>query len=300
VANQTKWQCRHKNNTYGREKTMRKTIVQILLSTLLVLPFIPVVGQTSIDKPAATIKLTRQEVISVRQLRTDVERLENATGIKLSADQRKDVLDARINSMLFLQYCEREKITVSEGQVNAALAQLKSQLGPNATDDDLEKSMHASGIFVDPATYVRQRLLFQAYVQTKKQDELKASQVPPTPDEILKAYDLAKASLVRPDTVRISVIYVDTTGKSDAEVAKAKDLMNSVFTTLKANPAKFDEYVLRAGDAAGYRAIPSMYLEKTPQSRSVFGDDFFNAAFQAKIGEITPVVQSPTVLELFE
>jgi len=99
---------------------------------------------------------------------------------------------------------------------------------------------------------------------------------------------------VRPDTVRISVIYVDTTGKSDAEVAKAKDLMNSIFTALKANPAKFDEYVLRAGDAAGYRAIPSMYLEKTPQSRSVFGDDFFNAAFQAKIGEITPVVQSPT------
>jgi len=66
-----------------------------------------------------------------------------------------------------LQYCEREKSLISEGQVNAALAQLKSQLGPNATDDDLEKSMHASGIFVDPATYVRQRLLFQAYVQTK-------------------------------------------------------------------------------------------------------------------------------------
>jgi hypothetical protein len=93
----------------------------------------PLFAQTSIDKPAATFKLTRQEVISVRQLRADIDRLENATGAKLTVDQRKDVLDARINSMLFLQFCEREKISVSDAQVNAAVAQLRSQLGSNAT-----------------------------------------------------------------------------------------------------------------------------------------------------------------------
>ncbi len=254
----------------------------------------PIFAQTSIDKPAATLKLTKQEVISVRQLRADIERLENATGVKLTVDQRKDVLDARINSMLFLQFCEREKISVSDAQVNAALAQLKSQLGSNATDADLEKSLRASGVFVDPAVYVRQRLLFETYVRLRKQDEMKSALKAPTADDILKAYDVAKASLVRPDTIRISVIYVDTKGKSDADIQKAKELINGISAALKANPSKFDEYVLRAGDAAGYKAIPSLYLEKTQQSKSIFGEAFFNAAFQAKAGEITPVIQTPT------
>jgi len=252
-------------------------------------------AQTSIDKPAATFKLTKQEIISVRQLRADIDRLENATGMKFTADQRKDVLDARINSMLFLQFCEREKISVSDAQVNAALAQLKSQLGPNATDADLEKSLRASGVFVDPSVFVKQRLLFELYVQTKKQAEMQAALKTPTADEVLKAYDLAKASLIRPDTIRISVIYVDTKGKSESDIEKAKEVLSSIAATLKSNPAKFDEYVLRASDAAaGYRAIPSLYLEKTQQSKSIFGDNFFNAAFQAKVGEITPLVQTPT------
>lgn len=265
---------------------------------LLVFTAFPLIAQTSIDKPAATIKLIRQEVISVRQLRADIDKLENATGVKLTLDQRKEVLDARINSMLFLQFCEREKISVSDAQVNTALAQLlaqlKAQIGPNATEADLEKSLRAQGVFVDPKVYVKQRLLFQAYVQTKRQDDIKANLKPPTADEILKAYDLAKASLVRPDTVRLSVIYTDTRGKSDAEIAKAKDLINSISTALKANPSKFDEYMLRASDAAGYKAIPSLYLEKTPQSKSIFGTEFFDAVFQAKVGEITPVIQTPS------
>lgn len=258
----------------------------------------PIFAQTSIDKPAAILKLTKQEVISVRQLKADLDKLENSTGMKFTADQRQEVLDSRINSMLFLQFCDREKISVSDAQVNAALAQLKSQLGSNATDADLEKSLRASGVFVDPAVYVRQRLLFETYVQTKKQAEMKAALTAPTADEILKAYDLAKASLVRPDTIRISVIYIDTKGKSDADVAKAKDAMNAISAALKASPSKFDEYVLRAGDAAGYKAIPSLYLEKTQQSKSIFGDDFFNAAFQAKVGDITPVIQTPTGLRI--
>ncbi len=271
-----------------------------MMTWLMVFLFasMPIFAQTSIDKPAATLKLTKQEVISVRQLRADIDRLENATGVKFTADQRKDVLDSRINSMLFLQFCDSEKITVSDAQVNATLAQLKSQLGPNATDADLEKSLRASGVFVDPAVYVRQRLLFETYVQMKKQAEIKAALTPPTADDILKAYDLAKASLVRPDTIRISVIYVDTKGKSDADIAKAKDTMASISSALKANPSKFDEYVLRAGDAAGYKAIPSLYLEKTAQSKSIFGDDFFNAAFQTKIGDITSVIQTATGLRI--
>lgn len=251
-------------------------------------------AQTTIDKPAATIKLTRQEVISVRQIKTDVERLEKATGTKFTAAQIKQVLDARVNSMLFIQFCEREKISVSDTDVNNALAQMKANLGAKATDADLEAALKTSGVFVEPKVYVRQRLLFESYVQTKRADELKAVLVQPTADEILKAYDLAKASLVRPDTMRVSVLYVDTRGKSDADAKNAKDALLAIASALRLNPAKFDEYMLRAGDAAGYKAIPSLYLEKTSQNRTLFGADLFDATFKLKQGEISSVVESPT------
>ena len=94
--------------------------------------------------------------------------------------------------------------------------------------------------------------------------------------------------------MRVSVLYVDTRGSSDADSKKAKALLDSVAAALKTNPSKFDEYVLRAGDAAGYKAIPSLYIEKTSQNRSLYGADLFDAIFKLKAGEISGVVQSPT------
>ncbi|HPS14734.1 MAG TPA: peptidyl-prolyl cis-trans isomerase [Spirochaetales bacterium] len=266
-----------------------------MLTLFLLVSSLALVGaQTAIDKPAATIKLIRQEVISVRQLKADVEKLQKVTNTTWTPDQIRIVLDNRINSMLFLQYCEREKISVSDTEVNNALAQMKASLGANATDADLEKALQSSGVFVEPKTYVKQRLLFENYIKLRRANDLKAAMVQPTADEILKAYDLAKASLVQPDTMRVSVLYVDTRGSSDADSKKAKALLDSVAAALKTNPSKFDEYVLRAGDAAGYKAIPSLYIEKTSQNRSLYGADLFDAIFKLKAGEISGVVQSPT------
>jgi len=270
-------------------------MIKRFLVAFLLLSSLALVGaQTAIDKPAATIKLVRQEVISVRQLKSDVEKLEKVTNTKWTSDQIRVVLDNRINSMLFLQYCEREKISVSDTEVNNALMQMKASLGANATDADLEKALQSSGVFVEPKTYVKQRLLFETYIKLRRADDLKAAMVQPTADEILKAYDLAKSSLVQPDTMRVSVIYVDTRGSSDADAKKAKAVLDSVAAVLKTNPSKFDEYVLRAGDAAGYKAIPSLYIEKTSQNRTLYGSDFFDTVFKLKTGEISGVVQSTT------
>ncbi|HNX72637.1 MAG TPA: peptidyl-prolyl cis-trans isomerase [Spirochaetales bacterium] len=270
-------------------------MIKRMLTLFLLVSSLALVGaQTAIDKPAATIKLIRQEVISVRQLKADVEKLQKVTNTTWTPDQIRIVLDNRINSMLFLQYCEREKISVSDTEVNNALAQMKASLGANATDADLEKALQSSGVFVEPKTYVKQRLLFENYIKLRRANDLKAAMVQPTADEILKAYDLAKASLVQPDTMRVSVLYVDTRGSSDADSKKAKALLDSVAAALKTNPSKFDEYVLRAGDAAGYKAIPSLYIEKTSQNRSLYGADLFDAIFKLKAGEISGVVQSPT------
>lgn len=266
-----------------------------VLPAIFVLFIVSLTGaQTTIDKPAATIKLSRQEVISVRQLKGDVERLEKASQAKFTPEQIKQVLDARINSLLFVQFCEREKIVVSDNDLAKALSQMKSALGPTTTDADLEASLRASGVFVEPKVYIRQRLLFENYVTTKKSAEMRAALTPPTADDILKAYDLARASLVRPDTMRVSILYADNRAKSDADVKKQKEIIQGIASALRINPAKFDEYMLRAGDAAGYKSIPSLYLEKTAQNKTIFGAELFDAVFKLKTGDISPMVESPT------
>ncbi len=271
--------------------TMPRKIVLMLFTVFCIAAL---GAQTTIDKPAATIKLTRQEVISMRQIRTDVERLEKTTGLKFTLDQIKDVLNARINSMLFVQFCEREKIVVDKKEIDLALTQMRSALGAKATNADLETSLRSNGVFVEPEVYVRQRILFDRYVETKRAAELKAALVPPTADEILKAYDLAKATLVRPDTVRLSVLYVDTRGKSEADAAKSKEILQNLSSTLKLNPSKFDELVLRSGDAAGYRSIASLYVQKTADYKTMFGPEFFDTIFKLKVGDISGVIVSPT------
>ncbi|MEL7555293.1 MAG: peptidyl-prolyl cis-trans isomerase [bacterium] len=270
-------------------------MIKRVLSGILLLGLLQVLGaQTTIDKTVATIKLAKTEAISQRQLKSDVENLQKATGTTFSPEQIKQVLDARINSLLFVQYCEREKISVSDSEVSKAIAQMKTSLGQGATDADLEKQLKATGVFVEPKVYVKQRMLFETYVQVKHAEELKTILKQPSADEILKAYDLSKASLVRPDTMRVSVLYVDTRGKSDADAKKARDSLQSLASSLKINPAKFDEYMLRAGDEAGYKSIPSLYIEKTSQNKTIFGAELFDSVFRLKAGDISPVVESPT------
>jgi parvulin-like peptidyl-prolyl isomerase len=252
-------------------------------------------AQTTIDKPAATIKLQRQEIVSVRQLKADVEKLQKVLGKALEKDMIRQILDARINSLLFVQYCEREKIVVSDAEIAKTLASMKTDLGAAATDADLENALRAEGVFVDPKTYVRQRLLFTAYLQARKTAELKAASGIPAAEEILKAYDLSKSSLVRPDTMRVSVIYVDIRGKSPEDTKKGSETIKGIAAALKADGDRFDEFMLKGNEAgSGYKAIPSLYVEKTSQNRTMFGPEFFDTVFKLKSGDISAVVESST------
>jgi parvulin-like peptidyl-prolyl isomerase len=87
---------------------------------------------------------------------------------------------------------------------------------------------------------------------------------------------------------------VDNRAKSEADVKKQKETLQGIASALRINPTKFDEYMLRASDAAGYKSIPSLYLEKTAQNKTIFGAELFDAVFKLKAGDISPMVESPT------
>jgi peptidyl-prolyl cis-trans isomerase SurA len=255
-------------------------------------------AQVSIDKPAATIKLIRQEVISVRQFKADIDKIETAAGRKLTVDQRKQLLDSKINGMLFSQYCEREKIIVSDAEVTQALSQMKASLGQGATDEKLEEAMRAQGVFLDAKTYARQQLLLQNYIKTRKADQLKSIKEP-TSDEVLKEYDLHKSQLIRPDTVRASVLFVDFRGMSADQKKKSSDAIRSVALAVKGNSPLFDQYLLKASDSGSlYKGTANFYVEKTPQGQSVYGAAFIDKVFQMKAGEVSALIENEAGLQI--
>lgn len=265
---------------------------------LLLLALVSTGFAQTIDKPVATLKLTKLEVISLLQFKTDVEKVQSLIGRTLTLDERKQFLDSRIDSLLFFQYCDREKIYASDQEVNAAIAQAKASLGPGADDARFEQALRSQGVFVDPRTYFKQQILFRSYLQAKRQADLKSLQ-PPSSDEVLKAYELAKANLVRPDTLRLSVIFADFRGLSADAKAKARDAVTQIAAKLKADPSKFDEYVIKSSDAGSlYKASPSIYVSRTQQFQDLYGPTFMDRVFKLKVGEVSDLIENEAGLQI--
>lgn len=269
-----------------------------LAALLLAIPLAMSMAQASMPKPAATVKLTKIETISVSQYKANIEKIEAATGKKLTPELRQQLLDKMIDDLLFAQYCEREKIVVSDAEINAALAQMKTSMGQGADDAKLELALRTQGIYLDARSYARQQLLLQAYIKAKKGEDLKAVKEP-TADEILQAYEFYKSQMIRPDTVRVSVIYVDLRKLVGDEKKTASDALRAAAAAIKANPARFDEFVLRAADAGSVvKANSNFYVEKTPQAMQAYGETFITAVFGMKVGDISAVIENEAGLQV--
>jgi len=273
---------------------MKRSSILLAFLVLLQVAFHP----QTIDKPVATVMLTKLEVISLLQFKNDVVKVEAAIARPLSADERRQFLDSQINSLLFFQYCDRENIYASDSEVNTAIAQAKASIGPGTDDDRLQQAMRSQGIFVDAKTYFKQQILFRSYIQAKRQSDIKSLQAP-TSDEVLQAYELAKASLVRPDTMRVSVIYVDFRGMSADAKANASAAIRQIAAKIKADPTRFDEFVIKSSDTGAlYRASASVYVSRTQQFQDMYGAAFMDKVFNMKAGDVSDVIQNDAGLQI--
>ncbi len=248
-------------------------------------------------KPVLQVNLKANEPYYLETFKADVDRLESglssmsAQKVKLSSKDKFNIIVDTIDMMLFRQYCDREGIKVADADVAAQLAQYKSGLGPGATDAMVEANLRRSGVFTDIKTYVKQDLLFATYLKAKNPDDLKAISQPSAAD-VLKAYDDMKFNLRRPTSYRFTMLIARTQGKSDADKKKAEDLMKSIAGKLKANPADFDQYLVRGGldtKTAGYQAMMNLVIAKTAESKKQY-PGLYDAIFKLKEGEVSDLI----------
>uniref|UniRef100_A0A7C3EC72 PpiC domain-containing protein n=1 Tax=Gracilinema caldarium TaxID=215591 RepID=A0A7C3EC72_9SPIR len=271
-----------------------KRNVLLMLFTLVAAALVS--AQTDLQ-PVALVKLTKTEPITVKQLKAEVQKIEAQTGKKLTNDERKQVLDVMINERLALQAAERDKVTVSDAEINQQLQQARSamaqSIGRQPTDAEFESAIKQQ-TGMDLASYkdqLKRLSTVQKYLMTKKQDILQSIKKP-SEAEIKNFYDLNKAKLVRPDTVRFSMIFIPY-GNDAAAKAKAKELADKLVKDIGTSPSKFDEAALRGQSAtAGYQAGDGGYLPKTAEAQSIVGPEFMTVAFSLKQGEVSRLIEN--------
>jgi parvulin-like peptidyl-prolyl isomerase len=257
-------------------------------------------------QPVAIVRLTKSEPITVKQYRTEVEKLEAQAGRLLSRDERRQVLDVMINSKLLMQAAERDRITVSDNELNQQLQQMRSSMaqsiGRQPTDTEFAQAVRNETGLELPAfrEELRKELLTQKYLMEKKGATLNALK-PPTEQEILNMYALNRAQLVRPESVRISMISVPF--ENATSKTRAKEIADRLVRDIGTNPARFDEAILKGkplNPNADYTAGDAGYLPRNPQAQQLVGQDFMNAAFSLKQGEVSRLIETRQAYQIIK
>jgi peptidyl-prolyl cis-trans isomerase SurA len=278
--------------THNKMERRLKIMKRFAVIAAMLLACTALFSQT-IDTPLAIVKLTKQKVITVKQAKSSIEKLEASAGRKLTLEERKQYLDSLIAETLIEQAAERDKITVPETEFASRLQTYRASLGPQVTDAQFETALKAQGMTLDDfKTQLRKQLITEKYILAKKQP-LFASVKAPSEDEIKTFYDTYSAQFVRPDTVRFNYILVETVGKTAADKSKAKELIDGLAKQIGKNASKFDELMIKSATAnAGYKGGDFGYLPKNnPQGQALLGTSV-GVPFTLKVGEISDVLES--------
>lgn len=280
---------------------MKKAVIFIILTALTAGSGFSQSGLQTV----AIVNLIRSEPITVGQLRAEVEMLEKAARVQLSKSQRLQVLDGMINDRLVIQAAERDKIVVSDNEVNQYLQQLRSllaqNLGRQPTDAEFAQAVR-NEFNMEVQAYrdqVKKTLIIQKYMMAKKGDLLNSVKMP-TEQEIQAEYSVLRSELLRPETVRFSMIQIPY-GSDSAARAKARELANNLVKEIGANPSKFDEVSARSViPNSGYMAGDAGYLPRNQEARELVGQEFLNIAFSLRQGQVSSLIEGNQGLQIIK
>jgi parvulin-like peptidyl-prolyl isomerase len=267
------------------------------------------------QQTVATVNLSKSEFITIGQLRTEVEKIEKGLGRTLTEQDRRDILDTMINDRLVQQAAERDKITVSDGEIEQQIQGMKSVLAQNLgrppTDAEFAQAVRNEYNLDIPAfrTEMRRMYTAQKYLMTKKEAVFKTLKEP-TEAEIKKFFEDNQTKLfTRPQTVRLSAIQIPY----GADRLKAKEQADRLARDIGTDGNKFELTTLQGKlPNSTYKSGDDIYLPRNDQAREIAGDEFVDVAFSLRQGEISKVIAgrdayylvrvisiySPTVLKL--
>jgi len=256
-------------------------------------------------QPAATVNLIRTEPITVAQLRTEVERMENAAGRTMNHNEIMQVLDVMINERLALQAAERDRITVAESEVNQHLQELRNSMaqsiGRQPSDVEFAQAIRAESGLELPAftTQLRRQMTVQRYLMTTQEHVFRAIPLP-TEQEIRAVFEQARAQFVRPETVRFSMIQVPY-GADAAARTRARTQADNLAREIGTSPARFQQVVVRSQTPnSGIQAGDAGFLPRTMEAQAIVGQNLIDTAFNLRNGQVSGVIEGVSGFQIIK
>ncbi len=255
-----------------------------------------------IDKPAATVNLTKPDYVSVDQLNTRVEQFETLrrqNGLAIPANDKSQVLDSMIDEILLTQAAARDGVTVSQSDLDNTVAQIKrsfeGQVGP-LTDDQFHSFMEQrTGMSWDQyLSQVDSQIIQQRYVMLKKGSEING--VPtPTEQQIEDRYGQIANQLTNPEIVRFSQVFIDTRNLKPAEKEKARERADEAYREYLNGEETFDQLVAEYSDDPRNRYTGGDFgylLRDDQRAVRIFGQSFVDQVFALHVGDVKGVIES--------
>ena len=257
----------------------------------------------------ARVTLNRSEPITVRELRLEMERRawpnltarlgRHPTAAELSREvqnssvtQRRQVLEAMIDERLVMQAAERDRVTVTDAELNQQMIALRSELAQNIgrppTEEEFAIAVKNDTGQEIPAfrNSIRRQMTLQKYLLAQKQN-LFNNMKEPTEAEITNIYNLTTTQFIRPETIRFSMILVPFGPDSSSRI-RARELADRLNREIGGNPSRFDEVVLRARTPnSGFQAGDAGYVPRNLAAQQMMGEEFVNIAFSIRQGEVS-------------
>ncbi len=267
---------------------MKKIIALLFISLFATVLY----SQELIDQRAATVNLTKPEIISKKQLSQTVELLKQ-NGID---KPDSEILETMIGDVLLKQGAEREKIKISDAEVINAIRKQIGNQASGMTDQQLKDVVRRqTGIpWEKYSEKSKETIQLQKYVQKVK--SAKMNNIPnPSSEEIKKFYDENSRQFFIAKTVKFDHIFIDTrmlSGKEDNDKARERAL--GYEKDLKSGLKSFDQLVENSDDSSSkYNKGSFGYLRIDDiQRKKLLGDEFFDSVFSLKKGQLSGVIKS--------
>ncbi len=252
-----------------------------------------------IDRPAAVVTLEETTAISQRELRSQVEQVEQVTGQRLTIAQRREVLNSQIDSELILQAAAREGLTATDQEIAQRVGQnliaAQQQLGQQISEAQFRSLVEEQTGLTWEAyrEQLRETLLQEKYVLSER-GQLFQSIPAPSEAEIRAVYEENQTSFASPALVRFTHLFIDTRQLSGTELAQARNLAEDLQSRVRGRgiPA-FNELVGESFGDDRFQGGDFGWLLRNDSDRlRILGQDFVRQVFALNTGQISRVLES--------
>jgi peptidyl-prolyl cis-trans isomerase C len=201
--------------------------------------------------------------------------------VQIREKMLKECVDDFVSRTLLIEAADRDKITVGDAEIKAAVDKIKNNLPPDVTLDEALKSsgMTQDSLKADVALGLRLTKLVEAQMKDKKA---------PADKEIKEYYEVNKKQFEVPETVHARHILFKTEEKDDQKVkdekkAKAEDVRKQL-----AGGADFAKLAKEKSDCPSKKDGGDLGTFQRGQMVKPFED----AAFKQEVRAIGPVVET--------